>query len=74
MNTTVSILLDQVASATKAVSMIHRDNNVEIAITSESERVVMPSELSYAISEVISSYVEEQKEIIAKIMDEESKE
>lgn len=74
MSTTVSILFDQVASATKAVSMIHRDSNVEIAITSESERVVMPSELSYAISEVIRSYVEEQKEIIAKIMDEESKE
>lgn len=72
MNTTVSVLLDEVASATKAVSMINRDSNVEIAVSTATERVVLPADLSYILSDVMRQYVDEQKEIIAKVMAEES--
>lgn len=72
MNTTVSVLLDKVASATKAVSMIRRDGNVEVSVSTATERVVLPAELTWIISQVISAYVDEKKEIVAKVMAEES--
>lgn len=68
MITSINILLDEVASATKAVSMINRGGDVEIAVSSPTERVVLPGDVAYTIQNAIKEYVDKRKDFIAKAM------
>lgn len=68
MITSINILLDEVASATKAVSMINRGGDVEIAVSSPTERVVLPDDVAYTIQNAIKEYVDKRKDFIAKAM------
>lgn len=68
MITSINILLDEVASATKAVSMINRGGYVEIAVSSPTERVVLPGDVAYTVQNAIKEYVDKRKDFIAKAM------
>lgn len=68
MVTSINILLDEVASATKAVSMINRGGDVEIAVSSPTERVVLPDDVAYTVQNAIKEYVDKRKDFIAKAM------
>ncbi len=68
MSTSINILLDEVASATKAVSMINRGGDVEIAVSSPTERVVLPDDVAYTVQNAIKEYVDKQKDFVAKAL------
>lgn len=68
MITSIDIILDEVASATKAVSMINRGGDVEIAVSSPTERVVLPGDVAYTVQNAIKEYVDKRKDFIAKSM------
>lgn len=68
MITSIDIILDEVASATKAVSMINRGGDVEIAVSSPTERVVLPGDVAYTVQNAIKEYVDKRKDFVAKSM------
>lgn len=68
MITSIDIILDEVASVTKAVSMINRGGDVEIAVSSPTERVVLPGDVAYTVQNAIKEYVDKRKDFVAKSM------
>lgn len=66
MITSINILLDEVASATIAVSMIYRGDGVEITVSSPTERVVLPDDVAYTVQNAIKEYIDKQKDRLSK--------